>query len=276
MADDGEYITIAGVRQICGIDSDEISDDDVSAMIQLIEKKTQRMYNTVFTPKEVIEVRDGNGTGRLVLKNNPVLSVRDLYINGVQEDTANLYVKRGSGKIELSTESTASQFLLGTNKVSVKYVYGFVEEGDTSTTISSATTAGTSVSLTVGSISGFSSGDWVEIYGMDGYREAAHISSAPSGSTIVVDKLVYTHESGSVVAKLEVHETMKELMQIVVGITMVARIVGQSYDENTGYSLGELQVQKGEPYTQWRETATQLIRERDRIMEAIKPRPCIM
>ena len=65
-------------------------------------------------------------------------------------------------------------------------------------------------------------------------------------------------------------------MNITCAIAMVARIVGESYTDIVGYTLGEMSVQKGEPYTQWRETATQLIKERDKILADIKPRPCVL
>ena len=57
---------------------------------------------------------------------------------------------------------------------------------------------------------------------------------------------------------------------------MVARIVGQSYTDIVGYNIGEMRVQKGEPYTQWRETAVQLIKERNDLLGRIKARPCVM
>lgn len=270
------YVTVASVRRTVGIDSNEISDADVSSIIAECEPQVERFFNTVFTPKTKIEVRDGNGTNILILRNNPVLAVRQLKIDGDTEDPANLNVKRGSGKIELSSSATASRFTSGTNKIVVKYVYGFLEESSTSTTTSAASIAGTSVALSVGSISGFAANDWVEIYGMDGYKEAAQISGNPSGSTITVDQLVQTHESGSTIVKLQVSEIFKKLMNYACAISMVARIIGESYDETVGYGLGELNVQKGEPYTQWRETASQLIKERDRLMNAIKPRPCVI
>jgi len=56
---------------------------------------------------------------------------------------------------------------------------------------------------------------------------------------------------------------------------MVARIVGQSYTDIVGYNLDELRIQKGEPYTQWRETAAQLIKERDMLLAKIPIRPYI-
>jgi len=275
MADDGTYVTIASVRRTAGIAATEISDDDVSAIIAECEPQVERFYNTVFTPKTIIEERDGNGTLRLVLRRNPVLSVRDLYIDGTQEDTANVEIYKESGKIELNTSATNSTFRSGQKKIVIKYIFGWLEESSTSTTTDAASVAGTSVALSVASESGFSENDWIEIYSMDGNREAAQVTGTDTGE-IKVDQLVKTHESGSVVVKLQINEIFKKLMNYACAISMVARIVGQSYTDIVGYGLGEFRVQKGEPYTQWRETATQLIKERDRLMAAIKPRPVVM
>ena len=269
------YITIASVRRTVGIDSSEISDDDVTAVIAECEPQVERHFNSVFTPKQVIEYHDGNATNRMFLKRNPVLAVRDLYIDGDQEDVANLIITKGSGKIELNSDSTISTFKKGTKRNVVKYIFGWLEESSTSTTTDTASVVGTSVELSVASESGFEEDDWVEIYGMDGYKEAAQVTATDTGS-ITVDKLVYTHESGSVVVKLQVLKVFEKLMNYCCAIAMVARIVGQSYTDIVGYNISEMHVQKGEPYTQWRETATQLIKERDKILGEIYPRPCIV
>jgi hypothetical protein len=271
----GTYVTIASVRRTCGILQADISDTDVEAIITEVEPQVERFYNTVFTPKQRIDILDGNGTYRIILDKNPVLAVRELRIDGDDEDTAHLHVARESGKIELNSDSTNSTFLDGTNKIVIRYIYGFVEESSTSTTTSAAEIAGTNVSIAVGSITGFTNGDWVEIYGIDGFKEAAQINAVPGAGAIQVDELVYTHEAGSTVVKLEASQTVKKLMNLACSIACVARIIGQSYTDIVGYGLGELNVQKGEPYTQWRETAHQLITERDMIMNAIKPRPYI-
>lgn len=272
----GTFVTFADVRKTVGIDSSEISDTDVELIITECEPQIQRYLNTVFTPKEKIEVRDGNGTLRMILRNNPVLAVRELKIDGDTEDPANLNVYRGSGKIELSTSATNSTFRSGSKKIVIKYVYGFLEESSTSTTTSAAETAGTDVSVAVADDTGFADNDWVEIYGMDGYREAAQINGTPTGNVLILDKLVYAHESGSTIVKLEISENLKKLINLACSIAMVARIIGQSYTDTVGYGLGELHVQKGEPYTQWRETATQMIRERDQLLQTIQPRPSII
>lgn len=273
---DGTYITVASVRRTCGIGSSEISDDDVGSTITEIEAQVPRYFNTVFAPTEKIEILDGDGTNRLFLGKNPLLSVRQLKIDGETEDPANLEIYKDSGYIFLGTSADNSTFSTKKNAVVIKYIYGTVESSSTSTTSSAAEVAGTNVSIAVGSITGFADEDWVEIYGMDGNREVAQINAAPSGSTIVVDQLVQTHESGSTVVKLQINENFKKLMNLIASIALVARIVGQSYTDTVGYDLGELRIQKGEPYTQWRETATQLIKERDEMMKRISIRPYIV
>ena len=279
----GTYVTVATVRRTAGIASTEINDADVNAIITECEPQVERFFNTVFTPKERIDILNGNGTTRIILDKNPLLAVRELKIDGDTEDPAYLHVSRESGKIELDTSQalTNNTFKLGSQKIVVKYIYGWVEESSTDTTLSAASEAGTSVALSVASETDFSDKDWVEIYGMDGNKEASQISGDPTTGSITVDKLVLDHESGSKVVKLQVNEIFKKLMNFACAIAMVARIVGQSYTDVVGYGLGELNIQKGEPYTQWRETATQLIRERDRIIGTpktpgmLKPRPYI-
>ncbi|KKL54085.1 hypothetical protein LCGC14_2268970, partial [marine sediment metagenome] len=92
---------------------------------------------------------------------------------------------------------------------------------------------------------------------------------------IVVDQLIQTHVAGSKVVKLQISENFKKLMNLIASLALVARIVGESYKDIVGYTLSEMSVQKGEPYTQWRETAIQFIRERDDLMSRIKIRPFV-
>lgn len=277
-----DYVTVASVRRTVGIAIAQIDDTDVGAIIDEVEPQVERFFNTSFTPKERMDILDGNGTIRIFADKNPLLAVRELKIDGDTEDPANLLVYKESGKIELDTTAdlTNSTFKNKHQAIRIKYIYGFVEESSTSTTTDAASTAGTSVALSVVSETDFSADDWIEIYSMDGNKEAAKVSSTASG-TITVDQLVLAHESGSTVVKLQISEIIKKLMNIVCALAMVARIVGESYTDIVGYTMAEFSVQKGEPYTQWRETATQLIKERDgligtpKLQGMLKPRFCI-
>ena len=274
--EDGDFATVAEVRRISGIAATEISDVDVGYMIVDAEAKIPRFFNTYFKPTERIEINDGDGTNRHHLEKNPVLSVRALKIDGTTEDVANLEIQKESGYIFLGESSVTSTFEEKKNAIVVKYLHGSVVHSQTISTTSSADeVAGTSVSVAVASSSAFAEDDWVEIVGMDGNREAAKISSVTDSTNIVLDQLVLSHESGSTIVKLEVEHTFTELMNTVCAIACVARIIGQSYTDIVGYTLGEMHVQKGEPYTQWRETANQLIRQRDEIMSKISIRPAV-
>lgn len=274
----GSYVSVSSVRRTVGIDSTAISDADVDAIILECEPQVARFYNTAFTPTERIDFLDGNGTQRLMLDKNPLLSVRELKINGTTEDPAHLILYKNSGKIVLNQDAslTNSTFKDTAKRIIVKYIHGDVEHSTTTSTTSAAEVAGTSVSVALASITGFADDDWVEIYGMDGFREVAQIDGTPGAGAIVLDKLVYTHVLGSNVVKLSISPIFEKLMNYACAISMVARIVGESATDTVGYGLGEFNVQKGEPYTQWRETATQLIKERDLIMSKIKIRSYIV
>jgi len=272
----GDFATIAEVRRICGIASTEISDTDVEAMITDAEAKIPRFFNTFFSPTEIIEIQDGDGTSRHHLQRNPVLSVRALKIDGTTEDPDNLEIQKDSGYIFLGSGATTPTFANKKNSIVVKYLHGSVVHSTVKTTSSAAEVAGTAVSVAVASSTGFAEDDWVEIFGMDGLREAAQISSVTDSTNIVLDQLVLSHELGSSIVKLEAEHTFIELMNTVCAIACVARIIGQSYTDIVGYTLGELHVQKGEPYTQFRETANQLIKQRDDIMSRLSIRPAVM
>ncbi len=272
----GTYVSISSVRRTVGIGSTEISDADVEDTITEVEKQVQRYFNTVFAPTEKIEILDGDGTNRLLLDQNPVLSVRSLKIDGTTEDPANLEIYKESGYIFLGQTADTSKFAAKRNTVTVRYLYGTLENSTTLTTTSDAEVAGTTVSIAVASITDFADNDWVEIYGMDGNREVAQISGSPAGGVIIVDQLILAHEAGSTIVKLAISENFTKLMNLITSIALVARIVGESYKDIVGYNLAEFRVQKGEPYTQWRETANQFIRERDELMKRISIRPYML
>lgn len=269
------YITIANVRTTVGIDSTAISDGDVTEMTEDVEFQIERFLNTTFTPKEEIDILDGSGKPTIFTSHSPLLAVRSLADDGTSLTVGTDVEFTQAGRIRTTSDSPINYFTTKNNGVIIEYLHGwriFPESGGTETTTSAAATAGTTVSLTVGSISGFSDNDWIEIYGTDGNREVAQIGGSPTGTTIIVDEINYSHVSGSLVRLLEVPNIILRLMKISSALALVARIIGDSADDIVGYTMGEFQVQKGEPFTQWRETARQLIAERDRILAKVQPR----
>jgi len=277
----GDYITIDDVRRTTGAGTDLISDDDITNAIADVEKYTERWLNCKFKPTLRIDILDGNGTIRIFTDKNPLLSIRGVKIDGTALDMDKLKVYKESGKIEIDSSQTTSTFKEKSQAIVIKYIHGFVDYSATETTSTASTTAGTDVSISVSSITDFSDGDWIEIYGMDGHREVAQINATPSGSTIQVDELVKTHESGSYIKKLEIPYAVKRFIEVEAGIYVAINAIGSTYNFNASYNLGEFGVVKGVPYMHWARVLDALLKERERIVGSekmqglLKPRPYI-
>ena len=270
------YITVAEVRTASGDFDEKVSDARIEGIIDRIEKTSEKWLNTKFTPTAIIETQTGNKTTFAILEKNPVLAVRALEINETSVTPAYIKAFKDSGKIVLTTEAEVSRFTSSAvGDVIISYLYGWVQESSTSTTIDTASEAGSSVALSVASESGFTALDWVEIYGTDGNREVAQVSATDTGE-LTVDQLVYDHVSGSTVVLLEIEANVKRYLEVESAITVVTAIIGATATDITGHQLGDLRVQKGEPYAQWRATLISLRAERDELKTRIKPKFSIM
>ena len=277
MANTPRYITKAQVRTIVGLTTNEISDDDLDDVIYDVEFQIERFMNTTYTPKKEIEILDGNGKHIIYAQNVPLLALRSIKDDGTSISVSKVNYAR-SGRIRLTDSSEVANFKEKENKVILETVFGdviFPESGGTETLLDGATTIGTSVAMTVDSEIGFNTNDWVEIYGTDGNREIAQVSSTAS-NTITVDNLLYTHSDNSFVRKLQIPNLIERLMKISSALATVARQVGQSFTDIVGYSMGSFSTQKGEPYTQWRETALQLTQEKEQILRRVQPKATII
>jgi hypothetical protein len=271
------FITADDVRRASGAPSSLISDAFINEAITIVESEMKRWMNTAFVPTQRIDHLNGNSLQRLFTMKNPLLSVRALTINDSTSITpSTLDWSKSSGKVTLSNSSEGSVFTTGNNNTFIKYLYGLLEDSSTETTTTAAAIVGTSVALSVASITGFADEDWVEIYGMDGSKEVAQINDTPVGTTIQVDQLVKAHESGSTIIKLQIPYYIKRFMEIEATIYVAVYAIGGTYTFNTSYSLGELSVNKGEPYPQWREVIQRMINERKMRRATIRIRPSIL
>lgn len=262
------YITVAQVRTVVGISSAEISDADVTAVIEDVEYQVERYYNTVFVPTIEYEVQDGSDKATMFADKGPLLAVRSVKNDGTALTVSDLNFRR-SGRIRLSSDSTISNFTNKEQKIILKYIYGRVTSTGVGNLLTAAISKGTSVTAGVDDGSAYSVGNWVEIYGDDGYKEVSKIT-AISSNNLTLDEISYSHSDNSLVNVVSIPVLFERLLKILVSLALVARFVGQSYDDIVGYSMGQFSVQKGEPYTQWRETAVQLIKEKDEIMKRLK------
>lgn len=270
------FISVENVRTACGAPVALMSNTRVEHAIEIVEADMAQFMNTKFTPTQKIDILDGNGTDRIILRKNPVLSIRAMKTNDTTITVSALLISKESGVIRLGEDAETSTFAEKYQKVWVKYLYGLLEESKTETASTAATTAGTSVAISVSSITGFADEDWIEIYGMDGHREVAQINTTPSGTIITVDQLVQTHESESIIVKLQVPYNIKRSMELEAGIYVALSAMGSTYTFNTSYSIGDFSTNLGVPYPHFQTQFSNMVKERDMRMKKIRIRPCIM
>lgn len=268
------FITVAEVRVVSGILSSEINDADTTELIEDVEYQIERYYNTVFTPAIEYEVQDGTDKETLFTKKSPLLAVRSVKNDGTALTISDLNFSR-SGRIRLGQDSSISNFTDKEQKVILKYLHGRVTHSGVGNQLNGAISKGTSVTATVDDGTVYSVNDYVEIYGDDGFKEVTKITGI-STNDLTLDEISYGHSDDSLVKVVDIPSLFKRLMKICVSLAMVARFVGQSYDDIVGYTMGNFSVQKGEPYTQLRETALQLVNEKNEIMKRLNNTPTIM
>ena len=269
------YITADDVRRATGAPTDLISDDYINDAIDLVEGEVARWLNTEFRPTQRIDVLDGNGRNIIFTDKNPLLFVRYLKTNDTEIAINELNIYKPSGGISLSSASSTSSFIWKDKSVIIKYLFGYVVD-DALTTSAVAISAGTSVNMEVADSSSFSATDWVRIIGTDGNEEYCQITAIPDSTHITLDEVYLSHSSGSLVYKQVCPDTIKRFIEIESGINIAVYAIGGTYDFNTSYSLGNLSVNKGEPYPQWREVFQRLTNERKALLEKIKIRPKIV
>jgi len=256
------FVSVKEVRQISGITTGEINDNDINDMLCRKEEEIEIRLNTVLTPQIVIDRQDGTNRDTIYTKRSPLITLRSIKNQDTSITIQNMRWER-SGRIRFglnATQRTFSTFPLVKDSVIIEYFIGdisFPTINGVTTTTSTASIAGTSIVLTTTNTSTFKVDDWVEIFGTDGFFEAAQITALVTNTSITVDVLGYTHVSGSHVRKLEPNRAITEFIMLEVALMLFGREVGQSFDDITGYSLTEFQVQKGEPFTQWREAYRQ-------------------
>ena len=272
-------VTYLEVQRTCGIQSNVISNADVTALITEAEYSIERFLNTAIGAKTKIDYLDtsfGVAPEYLVLSANPILT-----INYVKVDTTAVspkYVKIYPGGIIQLTNDAEEVTWDDSNPQSniIQYKYGLLEESTTESTLSTAITDGSEAAdyeLQITSTTGFSDDDWIKVEGTDGYREVMQVETVGTGTAL--GNIEYPHVKGSRVIKMQVPYLIKRLVELIASEMMVARIVGASYTDIVGYGLGDMSVQKGEPYTQWRETYKQLDNERKLILKSLRPRPIV-
>lgn len=265
-----EFISVSSVRRTCGISSSEISDADIEATINEIERQAEDFLKTKLKPTETIEEHDANHKPKLFVFNTPLLRLKQLRVGDTDVTlNNNVRVDEGSGRIILDNVEGNPEAIQFKKRTRILYDYGRREESDIYTFMKSDASSG-DTTLTVDNSSDFKEKDYVKVRGLDGNIETTQVKSVGTGS-LTVEELIFDHEEGSRVIKTQVGETIIRLLNVVASIQIIIKMIGITYTESTGYSLGELNVQKGVPYTHWQETANRFIKERDRLYKRLQP-----
>lgn len=262
-------ISVEDVRIKSGAPSSLVSDSEIESIISEVEGAAKKYLNAVFTPEETVEVNKASGWRYFYVDNIPLLSVRDLRSDGLVLDVSEVLFD-SSGKVELTSDNDPSVLSSKTQGVSVRYVHGWVVEG-AKTKSTSEVSAGISVSVSVSDTSIFEVGDWIRLKGLDGHVEACKVESVGSG-VLTVDELAFSHESGSIVVKLLTPEFIKQYLKVEATIYVALNAIGATYTFNASYSLGDLNIQKGVPYTHWSESIQKAFKEREALKKRVKPR----
>ena len=271
-------ITVASVRAVSGISTDFISDVDMGQLIDSAEYEADKTFNCKFVPTTFIEFPKTDNSERVVVKFNPLLRVTNLEIDKTTIDIEDIRVDKSSGVVRLEANADKYHFLTKSgynNLTKIRYDYGLLEATSIQTDTITDSSIGSSTSISVGSSTGFTSGDFVQIEGFDGFIETFTINSIPDSTHMTADKLVTSHETGSLLTKVITPPIVIRLVQVITAMMGVARVVGASYTDIVGYSLGDMSIQKGEPYTQWRESTTQLTKEYKIILQSFRARPVV-
>ena len=213
----GDLISIAEVRSISGADSNLVSDTDILTTIEIVEEKTKNMFDIEFTPTVKVETLTGEWKDRILVDEFWPLTVYELRNGETVLDAENIYVHTEKGFIELYGETVTSYYTrLGRFSgwdldVKIKYLYGMIEKVQAKQTeTDTAATAGTSVVLSVLNSSKFNIDDWVYIEDLNRQKEVAKITDVPDGTSITVERLVNSYESGALVTNTKTHDLLKQ------------------------------------------------------------------
>ncbi len=266
------FITVSDVRIASGAPVSLISNASVEHIITVVEDLTAKKMNTKFVPTRRVDIKDGTGNNRFFTEKNPVLKILSCKSDDNDIEVGWLDVSRESGMVRLNEDSETNLFVGKQNGLRVAYLHGYlVADDDNRTTTNGAVAAGTAIEITVDDAGTIAAADWIEIIGTDGNREVALVTDV-TDDVITVDLLNFAHADESILYKIQIPIHIKRFMELESAIYVGLNAVGATYTFNASYSIADLSVVKGVPYTHWRETIIKNVQEREALRKNIKAR----
>lgn len=272
------FLTLTQIRQTCGIQQDQINDTDLQAIGEQAEYDTERELGASFTPVTEIALLEADGTNRLVNLKNPLLKVRALKIDLTSVTPSTLRIDKQGGTVWLTSTSEMTYFKSRTterNLARIKYDHGYFEADTVQTTTSAASVAGDSITLAVVSSTGIAANDYIEITGMDSMVETAKVTSVGGATSITVDNLTQTHESGSLITRQRTPKTAYRLMGINAGLKAIASLGAKNIEQVQSYGLGEESVNNVDVLNAITATAKALQEEKNNLLLSFRIRPAM-
>lgn len=257
-------INVSEVRTTIGVKDDIVSDTTITEAINIVEENIKQTFNINLEPKKEITLLTANSNDSIYIPKKRTLKLLNLSIGTKEIDLKTVYLDFMSGKLSFKKSAQYRYFSTSnTERIKIKYLNAFYNKNmENITETTSNVLSGDNVSINVESETGFSENEYVLIESLDGSLEVAQITSI-SSNTLIVDKLINDFETGSLITKMELDKVLKQFALFEISIYISINAVGGSYSFNTGYSKGDLSIQKGVPYPHFEKTVNSLIKQRD-------------
>lgn len=264
------YISITEARRITGCPEELKTDEEISDIIDLVEKQAEGYFGVKFTPTKTIDFERVYDLNNIKLNNLKVMTIQDIYLNEVQQDKTFWTFDENLGKLQKNKEYNNWTYFAKNEpyRLKVKYTHAMLDTDSPITESTANVSTGTSVVIAVEDETDFNLRDYVRIKGFDGYNEVAQITAIASNQ-LTVDKLFYEHESGSVITSLALPEIVRQFILYETAVAVAINVVGASYTIATSYSYPEYTVTKGVPYPHWEKNANANSKKRDELEKAV-------
>lgn len=266
------YTTADHVYDKVGITVNEIDATQMTRILEQSDAEVDRIMNTTSVPRKTIEIQDGEQLNYTHLRKLPLLSILKLEINETEISLSNLRFYP-EGKIQLLPTAEQTYFYRNNllRNVKIKFLWGWLEESLVNQETQSDATEGVDQTVSVEDGTKFTDGDYIKIAGFDGFEEVTKINSI-STNDLNCD-LIYDHETGSTVIKLEVPKVVSILAGAIAAIMSALYMIGQTYTFATSYQTPDYQVTKGVPYPHFQKNLDSWVAERDYLIKSLPKWP---
>lgn len=266
------YVTEAEVRLKSGAPTSLIDSSDVNSIITLVTENALSYFDISDVPVDTIDFIRCYDLNKIMVRKQKIMTVKEISLNsststitsfGFNSDLGKLFLKNKAGSIFDTYLPRFEPY-----KVKVRYSHAFLTPNGTVTESTAAASIGTSINIAVDDETNFTVNSYVKISGFDGNSEVAKIT-ATTTNQITVDRLYYSHESGSVLEELSIPNALRQFILYESAVAIAIKAIGGTYELATSYSSPKYTITKGVPYPHWEKSFSANQEERKRFEEII-------